>query len=202
MTVSVVVADDHPMFRAGIAALVRSAYPEMDAANVIQRILATARPVTATTPDPLYGYGLVDAEAAVVADVAARAAIRGEIADRTRALLELDPEHPVDVEVAGASVLWQAVTGRFERVEIDAGETLVEDLRRAVPDVAFNALHGRWGEDGCVQGVLEWLRIPYTHSGVLASALALGEAVGWDLIIGGGMVAVGIGLASRGQAAK
>ena len=33
------------------------------------------------------------------------------------------------------------------------------------PDVAFNALHGRWGEDGCVQGMLEWLRIPYTHSG-------------------------------------
>ncbi|HET8958125.1 MAG TPA: S8 family serine peptidase [Microcella sp.] len=55
---------------AGIAALVRSAYPDMDAANVIQRILATARPVTATTPDPLYGYGLVDARAAVVADVA------------------------------------------------------------------------------------------------------------------------------------
>ena len=41
------------------------------------------------------------------------------------------------------------------------------------PDVAFNALHGRWGEDGCVQGILEWLRIPYTHSGVLASALAM-----------------------------
>jgi D-alanine-D-alanine ligase len=39
--------------------------------------------------------------------------------------------------------------------------------------VAFNALHGRWGEDGCVQGILEWLRIPYTHSGVLASALAM-----------------------------
>mgnify|MGYP002623824075 FL=1 len=37
----------------------------------------------------------------------------------------------------------------------------------------FNALHGRWGEDGCVQGLLEWLRIPYTHSGVLASALAM-----------------------------
>jgi D-alanine-D-alanine ligase len=39
--------------------------------------------------------------------------------------------------------------------------------------VVFNALHGRWGEDGCVQGILEWLRIPYTHSGVLASALAM-----------------------------
>lgn len=64
----------------------------------------------------------------------------------------------------------------FDVVEIDAGETLVEDLRRAAPDVAFNALHGRWGEDGCVQGVLEWLRIPYTHSGVLASALAMDKA--------------------------
>jgi D-alanine-D-alanine ligase len=44
------------------------------------------------------------------------------------------------------------------------------------PDVAFNALHGRWGEDGCVQGLLEWLGIPYTHSGVLASALAMDKA--------------------------
>ena len=43
----------------------------------------------------------------------------------------------------------------------------------ARPDVVFNALHGRWGEDGCVQGVLEWLQIPYTHSGVFSSALAM-----------------------------
>ncbi|MCC7321756.1 MAG: D-alanine--D-alanine ligase [Rubellimicrobium sp.] len=57
--------------------------------------------------------------------------------------------------------------------EIDAGPDLVQDLRAAGPDVAFNALHGRWGEDGCVQGILEWLSIPYTHSGVLASALAM-----------------------------
>jgi D-alanine-D-alanine ligase len=41
------------------------------------------------------------------------------------------------------------------------------------PDVVFNALHGRFGEDGCIQGVLEWLGIPYTHSGVRASALAM-----------------------------
>ena len=41
------------------------------------------------------------------------------------------------------------------------------------PDVVFNALHGRWGEDGTVQGVLELVRIPYTHSGVLASAVAM-----------------------------
>ncbi len=57
--------------------------------------------------------------------------------------------------------------------EIDAGADLCERLRDAKPDVVFNALHGRWGEDGCVQGMLEWLRIPYTHSGVLASALAM-----------------------------
>jgi D-alanine-D-alanine ligase len=58
-------------------------------------------------------------------------------------------------------------------VEIDAGADLPERLCAVAPDVAFNALHGRWGEDGCVQGILEWLRIPYTHSGVLASALAM-----------------------------
>ena len=60
----------------------------------------------------------------------------------------------------------------FDVVEIDAGDDLVEVLRREKPDVAFNALHGRWGEDGCVQGILEWLAIPDTHSGVLASAPA------------------------------
>ncbi|MBC7154664.1 MAG: D-alanine--D-alanine ligase [Rhodobacteraceae bacterium] len=61
----------------------------------------------------------------------------------------------------------------YEVVEIDAGTDLPAQLASVRPDVAFNALHGRWGEDGCVQGLLEWLRIPYTHSGVLASALAM-----------------------------
>jgi D-alanine-D-alanine ligase len=63
----------------------------------------------------------------------------------------------------------------FEVVEIDAGPDLASVLADVRPDVAFNALHGRWGEDGCVQGILEWLRIPYTHSGVLASALAMNK---------------------------
>ncbi len=61
----------------------------------------------------------------------------------------------------------------FEVVEIDAGADLAERLRDVAPDVVFNALHGRWGEDGAVQGLLEWLRLPYTHSGILASALAM-----------------------------
>ena len=61
----------------------------------------------------------------------------------------------------------------YSVVEIDAGPDLVKDLQRAAPDVVFNALHGRWGEDGCVQGLLEWMGLSYTHSGVLCSALAM-----------------------------
>ena len=61
----------------------------------------------------------------------------------------------------------------YKVVEVDAGPDLAQRLAAIAPDVAFNALHGRWGEDGCVQGILEWLRIPYTHSGVLASAMAM-----------------------------
>jgi D-alanine-D-alanine ligase len=61
----------------------------------------------------------------------------------------------------------------FEVVEVDAGRDLPSRLRDLAPDVCFNALHGRWGEDGCVQGMLEWLGIAYTHSGVMASAIAM-----------------------------
>jgi D-alanine-D-alanine ligase len=61
----------------------------------------------------------------------------------------------------------------YDVVEIDAGRNVARELMDAAPDAVFNALHGRWGEDGCVQGILEWLGIPYTHSGVLASALAM-----------------------------
>lgn len=64
----------------------------------------------------------------------------------------------------------------YEVVEVDAGRDLAHRLAEIRPDVCFNALHGRWGEDGCVQGMLEWLGIPYTHSGVLASALAIDKA--------------------------
>lgn len=61
----------------------------------------------------------------------------------------------------------------YSVVELDAGPDVVRQLTELAPGVVFNALHGRWGEDGAIQGVLEWLRIPYTHSGILASALAM-----------------------------
>ena len=61
----------------------------------------------------------------------------------------------------------------YDVVEIDAGRDLPARLSDLKPLCVFNALHGRWGEDGCVQGLLEWLGVPYTHSGVRASALAM-----------------------------
>lgn len=73
------------------------------------------------------------------------------------------------LRVAGFDVVEIAL----DKARAGAGETLVRRLADAKPDVVFNALHGRWGEDGCVQGLLEWLGLPYTHSGVLSSALAM-----------------------------
>lgn len=61
----------------------------------------------------------------------------------------------------------------YEAIPIDAGKEVAAKLAEAKPDVAFNALHGRWGEDGCMQGLLEMMEIPYTHSGVKASAVAM-----------------------------
>lgn len=54
---------------------------------------------------------------------------------------------------------------------------LVRILNREKPDVVFNALHGKYGEDGCVQGVLNLLQIPYTHSGVMASSIAMDKSM-------------------------
>ena len=60
----------------------------------------------------------------------------------------------------------------YQVTDIDVGRDVAEQLRNAAPDVALIALHGRYGEDGTIQGVLEFLKIPYTGSGVLASAAA------------------------------
>ncbi|MEO1028538.1 MAG: D-alanine--D-alanine ligase [Pseudomonadota bacterium] len=60
-----------------------------------------------------------------------------------------------------------------EIIEIDAGRDLAQELAKTRPDVIVNGLHGPFGEDGCVQGIFEWMDIPYTHSGVAASAVAM-----------------------------
>jgi D-alanine-D-alanine ligase len=61
----------------------------------------------------------------------------------------------------------------FEVTPIDVKRNIASVLADLNPDVAFNALHGKWGEDGCMSAMLETLQIPYTHSGVLASAIAM-----------------------------
>ncbi|WP_353338794.1 D-alanine--D-alanine ligase [Pelagimonas sp. KU-00592-HH] len=80
--------------------------------------------------------------------------------------------------------------GGYEVIEVDAGRDLALQLSEIKPDVAFNALHGRWGEDGCVQGILEWMGIPYTHSGVLASALAMDKQRSKDVYRAAGLPVV------------
>jgi D-alanine-D-alanine ligase len=83
---------------------------------------------------------------------------------------------------------------------IDAGRDLAAVLAKLRPDVCFNALHGAWGEDGCVQGVLETLAIPYTHSGVLASALAMDKTKAKAVLAAAGVPVPGGGLFNRMEA--
>ena len=75
--------------------------------------------------------------------------------------------------VSGAAVEKAVVELGHRLTSIDVGHDVAEVLKKTKPDVVFNALHGRFGEDGCIQGVLEVLEIPYTHSGVMASAIAM-----------------------------
>lgn len=85
----------------------------------------------------------------------------------------------------------------YEVIEVEAGRELAVRLLEISPDVVFNALHGRWGEDGCVQGLLEWMGFPYTHSGVLASSLAMDKERTKDIYRAEGLPVVDSVLAPR-----
>lgn len=90
----------------------------------------------------------------------------------------------------------------YDVVALDAGRNLAVRLAEIRPYCVFNALHGRWGEDGCVQGLLEWLDIPYTHSGVLASALAMDKTATKAAYVAAGLPVVQSVLATREQVAR
>ncbi len=80
------------------------------------------------------------------------------------------------VSLASGSPCADALEGAGYRVtRVDVARDVASVLAELKPDVAFNALHGPFGEDGTIQGILEYLEIPYTHSGVLASALAMNK---------------------------
>ena len=83
--------------------------------------------------------------------------------------------------------------------EIDVGADIAAQLTALAPDVCFNALHGVGGEDGLVQGVLEVLQIPYTHSGVRASALAMDKHISKQLFAAAGLPVAASCLVARGE---
>ena len=116
------------------------------------------------------------------------------------AVLMGGPSAEREVSLVSGRECARALRGEgFEVVEVDAGPGLALRLAEIAPDVCFNALHGRWGEDGCVQGILEWLRIPYTHSGVLASALAMDKQKTKDVYRAAGLPIVDSVLATRAE---
>ena len=90
----------------------------------------------------------------------------------------------------------------YRVTRVDVARDVAEVLARLKPDVAFNVLHGRPGEDGTIQGVLEILRIPYTHSGVLASALAMDKPAAKVVMAAAGIPVPEGMVVSRVEAAK
>ncbi|HEY5082481.1 MAG TPA: D-alanine--D-alanine ligase [Bauldia sp.] len=110
-------------------------------------------------------------------------------------------ERPVSLN-SGKACADALEAGGFRVSRVDVGRDVAEVLARLKPDVAFNALHGPYGEDGSIQGILEVLSIPYTHSGVLASALAMNKPKAKDVMKAAGVPVADAVLVSRFEAAK
>lgn len=93
-----------------------------------------------------------------------------------------------DVSLMSGAAIEAALSALGHHVtSIDADAAILDRLRAARPDVVFNALHGRFGEDGGLQAILDLLRIPYTHSGLLASALAMDKPMAKKLFAAAGI---------------
>ena len=135
---------------------------------------------------------------------AAKAAWRAKpLAGRKIAVLlgGVSPERDVSL-ISGRECVAALTRLGAEVVAVDAGRDLAERLSAIRPDLVYNSLHGAWGEDGCVQGVLETLQLPYTHSGVLASALAMDKAKAKAVLAAAGVKVPGGGLYDRHLAAR
>lgn len=90
----------------------------------------------------------------------------------------------------------------YDVVEIDPGPDVYTELVKADPDIVFNALHGEFGEDGRIQGILDYFGKPYTHSGVAASALAMDKERAKAILRHAGLSAPEGVIANRFEAAK
>lgn len=105
---------------------------------------------------------------------------------------------------SGAGAMRALRDAGYPVVGIDLTEDVaafVKKLNREKPAVVFNALHGKYGEDGCVQGLLNMMKIPYTHSGVLASAEGMDKAVAKRLAAAAGVPVARGGVMNKQQAA-
>lgn len=106
-----------------------------------------------------------------------------------------------DVSLNSGQAVAEALRGEgYAVTEVDVGRDVAEVLHRISPDACFNALHGKFGEDGCVQGILEMLAIPYTHSGVLSSALAMHKERAKDIMKLAGVPVAEAKLLTRAEA--
>ncbi len=108
-----------------------------------------------------------------------------------------------DVSLRSGAACADALEQSGYRVSrVDVGRDIAQRLAEIKPDACFNALHGRWGEDGCVQGVLECLGIPYTHSGVLASSLAMHKGLAKRVMKAAGVPVAEDAIVDRQAAAR
>ncbi|MEQ1576041.1 MAG: D-alanine--D-alanine ligase [Hyphomicrobium sp.] len=108
-----------------------------------------------------------------------------------------------EVSLNSGAAVAAALQGEGYRVtKIDADRGLAARLAEVKPDVCFNALHGKFGEDGCVQGILECMAIPYTHSGVLASSLAMHKELAKTVMKASGVPVAEAKLVTRREAAS
>ncbi len=86
------------------------------------------------------------------------------------------PSNEAEVSAKTASAIFDSLQKqKFNAVKIEFSQKIAEDLLQNKIDIVFNAMHGAYGEDGCLQGLLEIIKIPYTHSGVLATALGMSK---------------------------
>jgi D-alanine-D-alanine ligase len=95
-----------------------------------------------------------------------------------------------------------AETAGYRVTRIDVDREIAATLRGLKPDVALNVLHGRPGEDGTLQGLLEIIGVPYSHSGVMASAVAMQKDIAKTVLKAGGVPVPGGMVVSRLEAAK
>jgi D-alanine-D-alanine ligase len=108
-----------------------------------------------------------------------------------------------EVSLRSGAACADALKGEGYKVtRVDAGREVAARLAVIKPDVCFNALHGRYGEDGCIQGLLETMAIPYTHSGVLASALAMHKERAKAVLSAAGVPVAESRIVSREEAAR